>query len=59
MLLHTVNRDQVTWSQTIIKEVSPSETNISIEDFKFGIYVLGQDLNDPNISYFDVAVHTV
>ena len=59
VLVDTLNREDINWSQTSIKSSPPSDVAVSLDQMKFGLSMYGIDLNDPAISYFDIKAHSV
>ena len=51
----TLNRDHINWTASNAQDNTPTNYTFSLSSFKFGVEMVGINLNDPNISYFDVV----
>lgn len=56
VLVHTINKDDVTWSMTTTNEVTPSVLNMNMGEMKFGINMVG--VKQDSVSYFDVVARS-
>ena len=56
VLLHTINRSHVTWSQDTEKELIPSDLTMKLGEMKFGLAMSKQNFSDPKKSYVDVLL---
>ena len=56
VIIETINRDNISSSTSVTLEPVPSNTNLSMSTFKFGLQVVEVNLSDPTKSYFDVVV---
>jgi hypothetical protein len=57
--IQTVNKDIISWTSTTTNYLSPTSTNVTFgpsSNFVFTVGLMGLNLNDPKIRYFDVEM---
>ena len=57
--LETVNKTDIKWSTTTENTFNPTAANITFSPEKkimFGLGIIGFNLNDPSVRYFDITM---
>ena len=58
LAIRTVNKEIIAWSSETTSEIEPSQTvvKVSPSPFLFTVGIMGLNLNDPNVRYFDFTL---